>query len=79
MQLPCADMEADVDAVEIVVEEEEVGTVVCTVSTVLNNRTDHNGICVKIPCTDEEADVDAVETVEEEKEVGTVVCTVSNQ
>ena len=79
MKLPCADMEADVDAVEIVVEEEEVGTVVCTVSTVLNNRTDHNGICVKIPCTDEEADGDAVETVEEEKEVGTVVCTVSNQ
>ena len=79
MKLPCADMEADVDAVEIVVEEEEVGTVVCTVSTVLNNRTDHNGICVKIPCTDEETDVDAVETVEEEKEVGTVVCTVSNQ
>jgi hypothetical protein len=79
MKLPCADVEADVDAVEIVVEEEEVGTVVCTVSTVLNNRTDHNGICVKIPCTDEEADVDAVETVEEEKEVGTVVCTVSNQ
>jgi hypothetical protein len=60
-------------------EEEEVGTVMCTVSTVLNNRTDHNDICVKIPCTDEEADVDAVETVEEEKEVGTVVCTVSNQ
>jgi hypothetical protein len=53
--------------------------VVCTVSPVLNNRTDHNGICVKIPCTDEEADVDAVETVEDEKEVGTVVCTVSNQ
>jgi hypothetical protein len=79
MKLPCADVEADVDAVEIVVEEEEVGTVVCTVSTVLNNRTDHNGICVKIPCTDEETDVDAVETVEEEKEVGTVVCTVSNQ
>jgi hypothetical protein len=79
MKLPCADVEADVDAVKIVVEEEEVGTVVCTVSTVLNNRTDHNGICVKIPCTDEEADVDAVETVEEEKEVGTVVCTVSNQ
>ena len=79
MKLPCADVEADVDAVEIVVEEEEVGTVVCTVSTVLNNRTDHNDICVKIPCTDEEADGDAVETVEEEKEVGTVVCTVSNQ
>jgi hypothetical protein len=80
MKLPCADVEADVDAVEIVVvEEEEVGTVMCTVSTVLNNRTDHNDICVKIPCTDEEADVDAVETVEEEKEVGTVVCTVSNQ
>ena len=67
------------DAVEIVAEEEELGTVVCTVSTVLNNRTDHNGICVKIPCTDEAADVDAVETVEDEKEVGTVVCTVSNQ
>jgi hypothetical protein len=81
MKLPCADVEADVDAVEIVVEEEEeeVGTVMCTVSTVLNNRTDHNDICVKIPCTDEEADVDAVETVEEEKEVFTVVCTVSNQ
>ena len=79
MKLPCADVEADVDAVEIVVEEEEVGTVVCTVSTVLNKRIDHNGICVKIPCTDEEADGDAVETVEEEKEVGTVVCTVSNQ
>jgi hypothetical protein len=46
MKLPCADVEADVDAVEIVVEEEEVGTAVCT-STVLNNRTDHNGICVK--------------------------------
>jgi hypothetical protein len=67
MKLPCVDVEADVDAVEIVVEEEEVATVVCTVSTVHNNRTDHNGICVKIPCTDEEADVDAVETVEEEK------------
>ena len=79
MKLPCVDVEADVDAVETVAEEEEVGTVVCTVSTVLNNRTDHNGICVKIPCTDEEADVDAVETVAEEKEVGTVVCTVSNQ
>jgi hypothetical protein len=37
MKLPCADVEADVDAVEIVVEEEEeVGTVMCTVSTVLN-------------------------------------------
>jgi hypothetical protein len=79
MKLPCADVEADVDAVEIVEEEEEVGTVVCTVSTVLNNRTDHNGICVKIPCTDEEADVDAVEAMEEEKEVGTVISTVSNQ
>jgi hypothetical protein len=52
---------------------------VCTVSTVLNNRTEHNGICFKIPCRDEKANVDAVETVEEEKEVGTVVCTVSNQ
>ena len=64
MKLPCADVEADVDAVEIVVEEEEVGTVMCTVSTVLNNRTDHNDICVKVPCTDEKADVDAVETAE---------------
>jgi 5,10-methylene-tetrahydrofolate dehydrogenase/methenyl tetrahydrofolate cyclohydrolase len=79
MKLPCADVEADVYAVETAEEDKEVGTVVCTVSTVLNNRTDHNGICVKIPCTDEEADVDAVETVEEEKEVDTVVCTVSNQ
>ena len=60
-------------------EEEEVGTVLCTVSTVINNRSDHNGICVKIPYTDEEADVDALETVEEEKEVGTVISTVSNQ
>jgi nitrogen regulatory protein PII len=66
MKLPCEDVEADVDAVEIVVEEEEVGTVVCTVSTVLNNRTYHNGICFKIPCTDEEADVYAVEAMEEE-------------
>ena len=41
MKLPCADVEADVDAVEIVEEEEEeVGTVMCTVSTVLNNRTE---------------------------------------
>jgi hypothetical protein len=32
MKLPCADVEADVDAVETVAEEEEVGTVVCTVS-----------------------------------------------
>ena len=25
---------------------------------VLNDRTDHNDICMKIPCTDAEADVD---------------------
>ena len=78
MKLPCADVEADVEAVETAAEEEEVGTVVCTVSTVLNNRADHNDICVKIPCADVETDVDAVETVTEEEEVGTVVCTVSN-
>ena len=47
MKLPCADVEADVDAVEIVVEEEQVGTLMYSVSTVLNNRTDHNVICVK--------------------------------
>ena len=32
MKLPCADVEADVDAVETVAEEKEVGTVICTVS-----------------------------------------------
>jgi hypothetical protein len=71
MKLPCADVEADVDAVETVAEEEEVGTVVCTVSTVLNNRTDHNGIFIEIPCNDAEVDVD-VEEVSVEMVIGSV-------
>jgi hypothetical protein len=39
-----------------VVEEEEVD--MWFEPLVLNDRTDHNDICMKIPCTDAEADVD---------------------
>ena len=44
---------------------------VCTVSTVLNNRTDHNGIFIEIPCNDAEVDVD-VEEVSVEMVIGSV-------
>jgi hypothetical protein len=45
--------------------------VVCTVSTVLYNRTDHNGIFIEIPCNYAEVDVD-VEEVSVEMVIGSV-------
>jgi hypothetical protein len=45
---------------------------------VLNDRTDHNDICMKIPCTDAEADVD-VEEVSVGKTIGSVERVLSYQ